>query len=563
MRRLDIAVLALVAAACSSSGGDGAAPPPASDAPRLPDPEDPVSGPRYDEAWAIATHNSYWVDLGVPYDTFASGTEERLLDQLLYDHARSIEIDVHRDRDRPGEFLVFHTERGNSLCDRLEDCLAQLRALAWALPAHEVVTVAIELKEITEPNFDATHAPSDLDAVLRRELGPSLYAPRDFLARCDANGSRASLSVCAKYKNWPALVDLRGKVIVSVLGNWDDLGTAQATADWVRYATEADPRDCAAFPMVSPWKLDRASLVPRVQDVVSDDDLARALEQSIFMQVEDLGEPRARAFLDAHGVVRADGASSTDDQRARVAAGMQLLQTDTPSVQLDDRGVASPLRPFASGDALREPGVRALLAPGAEGERVFAYEDRDGAGEIAAAITSGDVGGGGCLRIAAGLGAAGDDASFMVCRIKQGADRAGKGAPGAEHVTIVATACRARACADATATSLEPRPGGVGDLVAIVVTEATPTRTCAQARSARDVDLRGAPAWVDVGAPECFDAALVHRGVALRGGARPTLFAGLATERGPWAVDALRAVVETAEGAPRDAADRLVDASAP
>src|SRR5690349_6335041 len=53
-------------------------------------------GPRFDQVWQIATHNSYWVNHGVS-DPFASGVQERFADQMLVDHARSVEIDIHRD----------------------------------------------------------------------------------------------------------------------------------------------------------------------------------------------------------------------------------------------------------------------------------------------------------------------------------------------------------------------------------------------------------------------------------------------------------------------------------
>ena len=53
---------------------------------------EPTASPRYDAVWQIATHNSYWVDRGVTGDLYASGVQERLLDQLLFDRARAVEI---------------------------------------------------------------------------------------------------------------------------------------------------------------------------------------------------------------------------------------------------------------------------------------------------------------------------------------------------------------------------------------------------------------------------------------------------------------------------------------
>src|SRR5689334_10499275 len=79
----------------------------------------PPTSPPFDAAWRISTHNSYWVDLGVAGDLFASGVQERLADQLLVDHARGVEIDIHRDPSKAGAFDVYHTAPGNSLCGTL------------------------------------------------------------------------------------------------------------------------------------------------------------------------------------------------------------------------------------------------------------------------------------------------------------------------------------------------------------------------------------------------------------------------------------------------------------
>src|SRR4029450_9852710 len=106
--------LAIVGPSC----GDDEPPPP-----ELPPPVGET--PRYEQVWGPATHNSYWVDRGIG-DAFASGVGERMLDQMLGDGARSVEIDIHKDRENIGKFLVYHTEPGNSVCASLADCLAVL-----------------------------------------------------------------------------------------------------------------------------------------------------------------------------------------------------------------------------------------------------------------------------------------------------------------------------------------------------------------------------------------------------------------------------------------------------
>src|SRR5205823_3539400 len=119
---------------------------------------------------------------------FASGTQERFVDQIAVDAVRSVEIDVHRDDARPHRFRVYHTNPGNSLCDSLDDCLGDLSAIDAALPSREVLTVVVELKEITASNFDRDHTIEDLDATFVRSLGARLVRPRDVLERCTAAG---------------------------------------------------------------------------------------------------------------------------------------------------------------------------------------------------------------------------------------------------------------------------------------------------------------------------------------------------------------------------------------
>src|SRR5262249_28142795 len=56
-----------------------------------------TDSPPLNKAWAIATHNSYWVKRSDVVEAEASGTQERLVDQLLFDHVRALEIDIHQD----------------------------------------------------------------------------------------------------------------------------------------------------------------------------------------------------------------------------------------------------------------------------------------------------------------------------------------------------------------------------------------------------------------------------------------------------------------------------------
>ncbi|HZR79676.1 MAG TPA: Ca2+-dependent phosphoinositide-specific phospholipase C [Candidatus Binatia bacterium] len=501
-----ISLIAALAAGCGDRAVGGAG-----------DESDPAaSAIAYDQAWQIATHNSYWVDRATPNDLLASGVGERLLDQMLLDGVRTLEIDIHADPARPGGFRVFHTVPGNSVCATIEDCLAALRAFHHALPRHEVVTIVLELKGILEPTFDARHSPADLDRAITGELGALLYRPSDALARCSQRGvaAGAPLADCVAAAGWPSLADLRGRFIVTILGNWDDIGDAQATRDWVDYATAAPIADRVAFPMASSWKLDRSALTPRLQALVSQDDLDRAFAETVFLQIEDLADPHIDPFLARRGVIRVDGAFTADDQAARIARGMQLLQTDFPWVTADGAGPAEALRalaPAALADrALREPGARVFLdaPPGADdGAVAFAYRDAGEGPTSWETTVSSRLGAAGCLRAA---DAVVDPVRWIeVCR-----EKVGPTGPLAETVAIRVARCDHGDCAVDFYPGSIAGTGRPGDAIALDVAPSG-RGACLTVRSTDLFELDGEGRWVEV-QTSCFDAPLRFQGIARR-----------------------------------------------
>lgn len=377
--------------------------------------------PRWEETWSIATHNSYWADRGVPNDAFASGVGERILDQLLGDGARAVEIDVHRDRESAGRFLVYHTEPGNGVCGSLADCLAILRAFHDALPQHSPTLVVLELKEVAEPNFDDAHTMDDLDAELREGLGDLLFSPKDQLDRCaaagmepDATTGEIDLGACVDQLRWPAIDAMRGRFVVGVLGNWDVVATG--TADWAKYATTDLPKR-AAFPMSSTWKLDYGALPPLVTEKITKAELDRAARSSVLVQVEDTADPLLAPSLARGAIVRIDNAFSRAEQFDRLVLGAQLLQTDTPWVRTGEYRIDAPVRSFredARIEDLAEPGRRlALLAPPAD-HRVTGWVDHPSIEpwEFASTLIAGHDGGRACLAATTVDGAS----LVLVCR---------------------------------------------------------------------------------------------------------------------------------------------------
>lgn len=256
---------------------------------------EPATWPKFDEVWRKGTHNSYFTGRWVNnMEVGASGSAQRLTDQLFHEHVRSIEIDISPDHDKPGSFNVRHSynntdsaalteivsavggvaffdplvlffgnltlrsnlkavSQANSQCSHLTDCLGLLKRLDYLLPDHEAMVVHLELKETNLLNFGArvfipTHTMADLDSALWEALGPRLYTPRELLLSRPGCANEAGQPVktlrdCVKDAGWPDINELRGRTIVTIHGNW-----GENYWDWLDYAS-SDMMSRAAFPM--------------------------------------------------------------------------------------------------------------------------------------------------------------------------------------------------------------------------------------------------------------------------------------------------------------------------
>jgi calcium-dependent phosphoinositide phospholipase C len=372
--------------------------------------------PLYNEVYGVATHNSYWLNRSDKADFYASGTQEILSDQLLHEHVRALELDIHSEGAPAGRWKVYRTSDSEDFtCRYLDDCLQMLRNFQYAVPRHEAINVMIELKNVvprtgatfpwipTNANFDGTHSIEQLDDTLRAAFGAALYTPADFLSRCPQG---STIVACMASAGWPTIDQLRGKFVVNLIGNW-----STAAADWVQYATH-DVQHRVAFPIQSVFEVDpvctkdwlnpaRTGTAPigtRVYGLddagtatdlycirdISDfnasppiDPAAReaAFQASAFWQLEDVGPDgtaKAAKLLAHHGLVRAADsydyrpgcdAYSWQCQENRIDAGYQFVQTDYPWHVIGNTAAAQRLR-RRDGTAVGEPGARVYVHTG-------------------------------------------------------------------------------------------------------------------------------------------------------------------------------------------------------
>jgi len=245
-----ILVASLLAAGCSVPGSDQIAQPVTH--------SNAIAYPRFNQVLLKATHNAYWLNNAPGGDPDASGVQERLIDQLLHERVRSVELDLHYEGGHAGEFTVYHTDSAtrDSQCHYLADCLAVLQRLDYLEPAHEPIVIILEFKETVAAGrlFGSNgviglakqdHHPQDLDRLLWERLGSRLFTPRELMSRCPG---ASTLRECVKRPDaWPTTDQLRGRYIVNVIGNWVD-----NYWDWIEYANdEGGMMARAAFPLRS------------------------------------------------------------------------------------------------------------------------------------------------------------------------------------------------------------------------------------------------------------------------------------------------------------------------
>lgn len=547
----------------------------------------PIAYPRLDQVWGMASHNAYWMDRDHwNPEFFATGVEELILDQLLHEHVRSLEIDLHTDDGNPGSWTIYHTNRPEfSSVHTLADACEMLRVFHHALPEHEVVNLVLEIKNTnldpadlpaTEHNFLPTHTIADLDATLRRAFGDALYTPAELLARA-APGS--TLARAAAVAGWPTTDRLRGRFMVNILGWWSN-----AAYDWARYGGE--PPGIAAracFPLRSIFDAQgdgtTAQWPGSAVDPVPPAWLQAARDASVFWDVLDFSFPAVPGFLAAHGIARAGDAFDFPDQAAEIARGATIIATDYPWHAIEDGGPpgagipTDPSRRFrdlaavtggASIDprALVEPGLR-IYASSGDAQRKLAYARAPAGGvrfwETTVSTTRvGDTwgtnyprraqeGGAGGLAAAAGRGD-----SLEVLRVKTG--RA-CGCADQEQLSVHVEIAHGGVARGVDFPASPFGTDAVGSMLALEIDE-TGALPVVRAFSAGRLDASGAPAW-QLLVEETFAAPLIFQGLVFT---EDVLFVGTKVREGAGAARAATLCdLASIDGGPAT----LVDLSSP
>ena len=156
---------------------------------------------RYRDVQQKASHNSY-------------DRTEPLVDQLVYDRVRTLELDVWPDA-AAGAWNVRHDSGGSSSCGALTTCLRQLAGFHKATVGHEPVTVWIESKS---SSWGTGHGPAEFDAAITAAVGRSaIFTPADLLAACP--GATTLYGAISGTCHWPAVADLHDKFLFVINGS--------------------------------------------------------------------------------------------------------------------------------------------------------------------------------------------------------------------------------------------------------------------------------------------------------------------------------------------------------
>ncbi len=273
----------------------------------------PDSGPplRWNEGQARGTHNSTHVEPADPVHPSHLYTHAPLSEQLGAQGVRQLELDIHRNRD--GSFEVFHLPvvDAETVCQKLSDCIDELRGWSEANPAHFPVMVWVEPKD--ELDFVEPYEPllpehfDDLDAALRAGLGARLFEPDELRGEYQTLPEAVSAG-------WPSLAEMRGHFVFALLDGGVHRDTYleghPALAGRAMFAISDSPED----PFAAVFKIDNA-----VRDAARVGDLAR------------LG------FVITSNV---DGVDETDEANAArrdasLAAGSHFVSSDIPAPQED------------------------------------------------------------------------------------------------------------------------------------------------------------------------------------------------------------------------------------
>jgi len=289
---------------------------------------------RLNHVQAKGTHNSYHVEpVASPQmqpEWFY--THPSISDQLTLWGVRQVEFDIHYAIDGNGAFVrfdVFHLPAldPTSTCPTLVACLGEIKVWSDANPLHMPIVVWLEPKDDIDDIFEAD--PQDRwrsfsDNFIRyqqleAEIRSVFNVPARILTPDDVRGQHADLPTALANDGWPALGQLRGRVIFALLDDGAHralyLQNSNVLANRLMFvdAAQQNPVDDAGMLYAALFKINNAQ---------QDAEHVSALVSAGFIVSSNLDDV----------VADADTLSQSNQARldASLAAGIQFGSTDYP-----------------------------------------------------------------------------------------------------------------------------------------------------------------------------------------------------------------------------------------
>jgi len=275
-------------------------------------PVDEKLGSAYNHCQFKSVHNAY-------------ERKETLEDQLDVLKLRSIELDIHPTRKGepvlPGDWYVYHQDNSKSSIKLLSEALTIIKKNADT--KGEMITVWIDLKDQLKPDYDG----DALDALLKKQLGSAIFAPKDLLGTCKgATDFKNFAEACT----WPTRDVLKGRVLIALTGK-----SAKPYATTMREA------------------VDRVGFL--TPEISKESQLAEFSHAMIFNLSKDtvLKTDLASAVFAQNKLSRTWDVNSEDDWRKITAKPVNHIATDKVDIQKDpwastqssDGGPCSPIAP--------------------------------------------------------------------------------------------------------------------------------------------------------------------------------------------------------------------------
>jgi hypothetical protein len=171
---------------------------------------------RLNQLQVKGTHNSYHVQPSdPPFNGVAEWqfTHSPLPVQFESEGIRQIELDVYVNPDGPTKVLHVPDVDFGTTCATYVLCLQNVKAWSDAHPHHVPIAILTELNDdyynLPTPVYPWTASGMDkLDGEIR-----SVFAPGDVITPDSIRGAFPTMDAAIKARGWPAIDDVRGKVM--------------------------------------------------------------------------------------------------------------------------------------------------------------------------------------------------------------------------------------------------------------------------------------------------------------------------------------------------------------